>query len=102
MSSTLIIKATDNATVTTGGTAVSLAATSVVAQSCIIQALDDNSGAIYVGDADVLASTKRGIKLAAGATLTLTANDGTLDLSTVFIDATANGDAVSLIYQQRV
>ncbi len=106
MSSVSIMKTKANVNVASAGTAVAIAATSVVAQSCIIQALDTNTGAVYVGDSSVLASDKRGIKLVAGAALPLTADAmgggvGVLDLSTIYVDAVNNNDKVSIIYLAR-
>lgn len=85
---------TGNKTVTTGGTIVQLSTTSVVCKRVDIVALFGNAGTIYVGDVNVLASTKVGMPLTQGSSYTAYVND----LSLIYVDATNNGDKVSFVY----
>lgn len=82
-------------TVTTAGTDVALAA-STVAKWAVIQAQTDNTGVIAVGAAgvDAAVATGTGVLLAAGESVTLPVDN----LADVFIDATVNGEGVRFTY----
>lgn len=88
--------------VVTAGTQLPLSATSIQAYSVKIKALAANSGIIYIGDLNV--SAANGFALAAGQELDLSAsalpsNPGlALDLSQVYVDASASADAVCVVY----
>lgn len=81
--------------VTTSGTAVTLAA-STTCREVTITALSSNTGTVVVGGSTVIAaaSTRRGVPLAAGASITLAVND----LASVYLDATVNGEGVSFLF----
>lgn len=82
--------------VTTGGTAVALAATSIPVLEIDITAETDNTGIIVVGASTVVASlaTRRGTPLNAGDTFTIY----NVDLKDVYLDTTVNGDGVTYTY----
>jgi len=81
--------------VTTAGTSVALA-TSTPCREVTITALGTNTGTLVVGGTTVVASagTRRGVALAAGASLTLQIDD----LADIYIDSTVNGEGVSYLY----
>lgn len=81
--------------VTTAGTRVALAA-STECKKVNIQAESDNTGAIVVGGANVIASlaTRRGTVLEAGDSIEIEIDD----LSKIYIDSTVNGDGVTFTY----
>lgn len=81
--------------VTTSGTRVTLASTTFC-REVTITALSSNTGTIVVGGDTVIAATgtRRGVPLAAGASITLSVND----LAAVYLDATVNGEGVSFLY----
>lgn len=83
--------------VTTAGTAVQLSATSIRCKKLTIMALIANTGYVVVGASTVIASasTRRGIPLSAGSSITLDVDD----LDNVWIDSEVNGEGVSYIYQ---
>ena len=93
-------------TVTTGGTPVALFVAPYPKVSKIYLRGDkDNSGDIYVGDADVLASTERGaFRLDANVECIIEAGPthgggaGLLNVEDIFVDATSSGDKVCLSY----
>lgn len=82
-------------TVTAAGTAEALAASRSV-KWVIVQAQTDNTGVVAVGGSGVLGTvaTGTGVALAAGESVTLP----TEDLSSIFIDATVNGDGARFTY----
>lgn len=82
--------------VTTAGTRVQLQAASQLAYAVAITALSTNTGTIVVGGTTVVAAaaTRQGTPLAAGATVTF----DFVDLSTIWLDATVNGEGVSFSY----
>lgn len=82
-------------TVTTAGTDVALAA-STVAKVVIIQAQTDNTGVIAVGASgvDATVDTGTGIALYAGDSVTLEVDN----LADVFIDSTVSGEGVRFTY----
>lgn len=80
--------------VTTAGTAVTLAS-STSCREVVITAEDDNTGSIVVGDSGVIASqsTREGIPLAAGDSITLEVNN----LASVYLDSEVNGEGVTYL-----
>lgn len=88
--------------VTTAGTRVPLSTTSVAVRSVTICAETDNAQIVVVGAAATVVATvltRRGIPLAAGDTITLTAaTDGVDDLAEVGLDAVADGEGVTYVY----
>jgi len=82
-------------TVTTAGTDVALA-TTTIAKWVVIQAQTDNTGVIAVGAAgvDATVATGTGVALAAGESLTIPVDD----LKNIYIDSTVNGDGVRYTY----
>jgi hypothetical protein len=88
--------------VTTSGTEVRLTAANVdKVVTVFISAPAANTGAIYIGDADV--STTRGIEMAKGTTLRLDAPEGQfLDLYNMWVDAATNGDDFNVSYLVKV
>lgn len=82
-------------TVSEGGKAVALA-TGTACSWVTIEAETDNTGEIVVGGSSVVAelAKRRGLSLAKGDSVTLPAGN----LTSVYIDATVNGDGVSFIY----
>lgn len=82
--------------VTTAGTRVQLATTSVKCRSVAITAETDNTGVITVGGSTVVGAlaTRRGTPLAAGASVSFDIND----LAKVYLDTTVNGDGVTYTY----
>lgn len=96
--------------VTTAATAVPLTTVQTFAAAFVIQAKSGNSGAIYVGDANVTAAT--GMKIGkpptffADVTLpafTMASGDSSnlFDLSSVFICSDSDGDGVNTMYFTR-
>lgn len=84
--------------VTTAGTRVALAASSVPIRSVTITAETDNTGTIVVGGSTVVAAqgTRSGTPLAAGEDLIIVArDDGVADLADIRIDSTVSGDGVT-------
>lgn len=81
-------------TITTSGTAVVLK-TNTTCSRVVITAQDTNTGTVYVGASDVLASSKNGIPLTPLSSITLDVSNTDL----VYLDSTASGDKVSFIYQ---
>lgn len=83
-------------TVTTGGTAVQVSATSTACRQLVLTAETDNTGYIVVGSSTVVAAlaTRAGTPLAAGDTLVLNMTN----LNQVYIDTTVDGDGVTYMY----
>jgi hypothetical protein len=95
-----------NKTVTTAGTRVALAAATQRVRSLMIQAESTNTGVIYIGDITV-SSTVKGATLTAGNSLTIEApvmgqaGADDLDLASIYIDSSVNGDKVSVLFIAR-
>jgi hypothetical protein len=92
--------------VTTSGTEVQVSSTPLYASTVIFSCPAANTGAIYIGDVNV--STTRGIEVAKGVNLAITADmlgrpGGTeFDLSDLYVDAATNGDKVNISYVKLV
>jgi hypothetical protein len=93
--------------VTTAGTAVKLFASSTLFVSAVIQALDINTGSVYIGnlsdDVTDHNSAAAGIALAAGETLTLSnmvqhGSQLNFDGSNYWIDSAVSGEGVAILY----
>lgn len=82
-------------TVTSSGTPVKLISASTECKRIDIVADSANSGIIYVGGANTLASTKTGIPLTPTGSFTFYI----IDVSSVWIDSTSSSDKVSFTYQ---
>jgi len=84
-------------TVTTAGTPVALgSATTRRVAAVVLTAYSSNTGVIWYGTSSVLASTKTGTPLVAGATNTISLGSG--DLDDIYIDSTVNGEGASYTY----
>ncbi len=93
-------------TVTTAGTRVALSATTIFTSSILIEADTLNTGYIYWGGVDV--TSTNGNSLAAGQGTSISAdllkhdlshgNHQKIDLSTVYVDASNNGNKVRVTY----
>jgi radical SAM superfamily enzyme YgiQ (UPF0313 family) len=83
--------------VAAAGTPERLVAANTTARKVTIMAEIDNSDYVVVGGSTVVASlsTRRGIPLTAGMSITLDIND----LYEVWLDAVVSGEGVSYIYQ---
>lgn len=86
--------------VAAAGTAEQLSRPSVAIRQITIMAETDNTRAVVVGGPDVVAAlaTRRGVPLAAGASLTLYSEYGTDELSDLWIDAEVSGEGVTFLY----
>uniref|UniRef100_A0A6M3LAR4 Uncharacterized protein n=1 Tax=viral metagenome TaxID=1070528 RepID=A0A6M3LAR4_9ZZZZ len=85
-------------TVTTAGTAVRLSSATIRCTRVTIQALDGNTGAIYVGNdgaGDVTSANGFVLGATAGTNDRLTLD--VADLAKVWIDSAVNGEGVSWI-----
>lgn len=84
-------------TIVTAGTRVPLSASSLKARAVLAQVAEGSSGTIVIGGATVVAAlaTRRGLMLPApGDAAMLECND----LADVYVDSTASGDVVTLLY----
>lgn len=77
------------------GTKAQLSTTSVTCKKVTVQALPSNTGSIWIGGSGVSAAGTSGYWLASTFSITLTVSD----LNMVFIDADANAQGVSYIYE---
>ena len=88
-------------TVTSAGTAEALVSTAIKCSSVVIQAKRGNTNPVFVGDNNV--DSSNGIELDAEETISLAANDSgrvptLLQLDTIYIDVTTNGEGVNILY----
>jgi hypothetical protein len=81
-------------TVVTSGTPVQLLSSTTSCKRIDIVAQSGNSGIVYVGGSNTLASTQTGIPLAPLGSYTFYVTD----VSIVYVDSTANGDKISFEY----
>lgn len=86
--------------VTTAATAVRLTSTSTPIRAVVITAETDNTSPVTIGGADVVGAlaTRKGVPLAAGASISLTREDGVDELSDIWVDCITNGDGVTYLY----
>lgn len=89
-------------TVATAGVRVALASTRTPAAWVIIQAKVANGGSVFVGGRTVSSST--GIELRNGDSIHFGPmdNNESYDLANLFIDASANNQAVAFVFGRRV
>lgn len=82
--------------VTTAGTRVQITTAPIMVKRCTITAETDNTGAVVVGGATVVASlsTRTGVPLNAGDSYELEIGD----LSKVYLDSETSGDGVTFNY----
>ncbi len=88
--------ASGRAIVAATATAVRLSTTQYLCSQVIIQAETDNTGVMTIGGSGVVGtagSTRVGVALAAGESLTFY----TKDLYNIWLDGTVNGDGVTFI-----
>lgn len=88
--------------VATAGTRVALSTTPAAFNSVTLTAETDNTGIVVVGAvATVIASlsTRAGIPLSAGDSITLTREEDRIgDLQQIGLDSTVSGDGVTFVY----
>lgn len=102
----MAIPVNTSTTVTTAGTRVQLTASAISAPYVIFQAPAANTNPIFIGLSDV-ASTKYMVRLAAGSVFVLegtTTNrglGGEIELNSLYVDATTNGDKLFWTYVPR-
>lgn len=83
-------------TVASAGTAVAVGSTAIAVTSLTIQAEDDNTGSLFIGDATV--SSTNGLELVPGATAEITADSigrGQSEefyINEIYVNATTSGD----------
>jgi hypothetical protein len=91
----------DRKVVASAGTAVPLSATSVAINRVTITAETDNTNPVTVGGSDVVGAlaTRKGVPLAAGASITFDSQtDGVDELGDIFIDAVTSTEGVTYLY----
>ena len=83
-------------TVSSAGTRVQLSSTDTPVKRVVVEAFRINPGIVVVGGQNVVASqsTRQGISLASGDTVTLYVNN----LTDIYVDAATSGDGVSFIW----
>ena len=86
-------------TVTSAGTAVQLSTTSTLVSSIIIRAMEDNSGAVYIGDSTVSSSTGK-IEPRTSISFSGDQNTGTLNLNAIYVDSGTSSDGVDFWYTE--
>ena len=88
------------AVVASAGTAVRLSSASVATRRVTVTAETDNTNPVTVGGSDVVGAlaTRKGVSLAAGASITFGPDDGVDELSDLWIDVITNGDGVTYLY----
>jgi len=97
------LKTLANKTVTTSGTPEAITAVGTRAEKVIIEALSTNTNVVYVGDANVSFSGKRGVSLLATKTYVIDPSsddqrDEGINMATIFVDPQTNGEGVSISY----
>lgn len=86
-------------TVTTAGTAVALTATSTDATTLVVCGDSGNTGKIVVGAAPVgTAGAQQGIVLNPGSCASIAVDPSKIDISTVKVDSTVNGEEASYFW----
>jgi len=94
-------------TVTTAGTAERLTEANIMTPSVIIQAADDNTDGVFVGDNQVDKTLFNGIELNARESVTFSAVDpksgkGLISLRDIWIDVDTSSDEVIACYLAEV
>lgn len=87
-------------TVATAGTAEPLTRTSTSIRQVTVTAETDNTRVVTVGGSDVVnaLASRKGVPLAAGASITFYAEYGVDELSDLFLDVEVNGEGVTYLY----
>ncbi len=90
-------------TISSSGTAIRVNATDLLVRSFVIQAKSTNTGVVYVGGSDVLASSANGIALTAGGSIAFVAVGERKDvnmynLTNFWVDSTASSDKILVTY----
>jgi hypothetical protein len=94
--------ATLNKTITTAGTRVQVSSTSLLVKKIIVAGHAANTGHIYLGDVGVSSSV--GLQLKVGAApvvigdIEIAGKDDSFDLINMYVDASVNGEKVSILY----
>ena len=89
-------------TIANAGTAVPLVSGNTWGRGLIVQASEDNTGRVFVGDSNVDAAS--GIELSPGKAVQIEipgAPDYTVDLSTVYVDTETNNNVVKVAFLTR-
>jgi hypothetical protein len=89
-------------TVTTAGTQVQVSATPIYVDQFIVEGKRGNTGFIFVGDADV-SSADYAVSLASAVNHRFVAphQDNKIDLSSVWIDSSVNGEIAMVTYYKK-
>lgn len=85
-------------TVTSAGTAEALKAAATPASSFVIRAMENNSGAVYVGDSAVAAGNSGKLERRAALTFGGDQSVGEIDLNAIYVDAGTSSDGVDVWY----
>lgn len=94
----VIFKSIAVATLTAGGTAQKVTATSAAACKAYVCCPSGNTANIWIGDASVSATGKRGLEVVKGTTVAIMNDDNDIfDLSGIYFDGTT-GDKASVTY----
>jgi hypothetical protein len=92
-------------TVTTAGTRVQVSASALPITTIVVSVPAANTGSIFFGDSNV--SSTRGIEIAKGSTISITADlsgrpgGDEMILSDFYVDAANNGDDANISYITR-
>lgn len=96
-------------TVAAAGTSEKLVASSQLEQHVIIQALDSNTGKVYIGDSSLVAAPTVGWTLLPGEGLGIDPdsyegdeNIAIVDLSEIYVNASVNGEGVLIMALREV
>ena len=89
--------------VTAAGTREQLTTSNLTALAVLIQAEDDNTGIMYVGDN--LVSSALGVELSAGDNITFSAVElglasAEISLEDIWLDSSINGDGIIAIFMK--
>lgn len=95
-----------NVVLASAGTAQQIQTADNPVISVIIQARPTNTGDIWVGDANVLASAERGVRLEAGKTFAVNPSSVTgeleqINLAGIWFDGGTSSDEISVTYLER-
>jgi hypothetical protein len=88
---------TGSKTVSSAGTAVALVASATPCSSFIIRAMENNAGAVYLGDSTVSSSNGK-VEPRASIAFGGDQNTGVVDLLNIYVDADNAGDGVDFWY----
>lgn len=78
------------------GTRQRLSSSAVLAETVLVSAESTNAGNIFVGDVSV--ASNNGIKLAAGQSVELTADNDYMDLREIYFDGSVTNDDIRVSY----